>query len=174
MSVSPGRRFEVLRRDNFTCRYCGASAPDVKLEVDHVVPQSRGGSDAPWNLVASCETCNRGKSATELDKPLVAGPSEEAVRSVRAARDVIDYLWGGLPQPIDPAARAELANRFIEDHLDDDGPFAPSGWSRELMAFAQAVDEVCELASDVRRLTKSLYLGHSRSTALYHISGGGA
>lgn len=38
MSVSKRLRFEVLRRDNHTCRYCGSSAPEVKLTIDHVVP----------------------------------------------------------------------------------------------------------------------------------------
>jgi 5-methylcytosine-specific restriction endonuclease McrA len=34
------------------------------LEIDHVVPKSRGGTDAESNLVAACEDCNRGKGAT--------------------------------------------------------------------------------------------------------------
>lgn len=38
MAVSKRTRFEVLRRDDHTCRYCGQSAPDVKLTVDHVLP----------------------------------------------------------------------------------------------------------------------------------------
>ena len=38
MAVSKRTRYEVLRRDNHACRYCGASAPDAKLTVDHVLP----------------------------------------------------------------------------------------------------------------------------------------
>lgn len=34
MAVSKRTRYEVLRRDNHACRYCGASAPEVKLTVD--------------------------------------------------------------------------------------------------------------------------------------------
>ena len=40
MAVSKRLRYEILRRDNHTCRYCGESAPDVKLTIDHVVPVS--------------------------------------------------------------------------------------------------------------------------------------
>ena len=55
-------RFEVLRRDNFTCRYCGQSAPNTKLEVDHIVELADGGTNSLDNLVTSCYACNRGKS----------------------------------------------------------------------------------------------------------------
>lgn len=59
-------RFEVFKRDSFTCQYCGRSAPDVLLEVDHIVPVSKGGTDDLLNLVTSCRDCNRGKSAKLL------------------------------------------------------------------------------------------------------------
>jgi hypothetical protein len=54
-------RFQILRRDRYTCRYCGASAPNVVLVVDHVIPRSRGGTNAAANLVTACEGCNLGK-----------------------------------------------------------------------------------------------------------------
>lgn len=65
-SVSKSRRFEVLARDGFRCRYCGAQPTTVELHVDHVVPRSRGGSDAMDNLVAACLPCNFGKSDRAL------------------------------------------------------------------------------------------------------------
>ncbi len=54
-------RFEVFKRDSFTCQYCGRSAPDVILECDHIVPVAEGGKDEPINLITSCRDCNRGK-----------------------------------------------------------------------------------------------------------------
>ena len=80
MAVSKRTRFEVLRRDEHTCRYCGQSAPDVKLTVDHVTPVALGGSDSPANLVAACIDCNAGKSSSAPDASLVAQVSEDAVR----------------------------------------------------------------------------------------------
>lgn len=71
MTVSRRLRFEVLRRDNHTCRYCGASAPDVQLHIDHVMPMSLGGRDEPENLITSCEDCNRGKSSVAPDQATV-------------------------------------------------------------------------------------------------------
>ena len=61
-SISLKTRFEIFKRDNFTCRYCGRHAPDVELEVDHVVPVAKGGTNEFFNLVTSCYECNHGKS----------------------------------------------------------------------------------------------------------------
>jgi hypothetical protein len=60
--LGPKKRFRILNRDGFKCRYCGQSAPDVVLHVDHVEPFCQGGSDDDENLVTACETCNAGKS----------------------------------------------------------------------------------------------------------------
>lgn len=70
MSISPKLRWQILSRDSFTCQYCGSTAPNVKLEVDHIEPRSRGGSDDALNLITACEPCNRGKSDADLADPL--------------------------------------------------------------------------------------------------------
>lgn len=90
MSVSKRLRYEILRRDDHTCRYCGESAPDVKLTIDHVVPVSLGGSDEPNNLVAACPDCNAGKAASNPDAPLVANVSDKAVRWAAALARAVD------------------------------------------------------------------------------------
>jgi hypothetical protein len=59
-------RFEVLRRDEYTCRYCGRRAPNVRLHVDHKLAWSRGGSDDFDNLVTACADCNLGKGARSV------------------------------------------------------------------------------------------------------------
>jgi len=59
-------RFEVFKRDVFTCTYCGQKPPIVVLEVDHIIPVSQGGSNDLENLTTSCFDCNRGKSARSL------------------------------------------------------------------------------------------------------------
>ncbi|AWN05089.1 HNH endonuclease [Gordonia phage Easley] len=55
MAVSKRLRYEILRRDNHTCRYCGATAPDVPLTVDHVVPVSQLHADAQSLIRAELE-----------------------------------------------------------------------------------------------------------------------
>jgi hypothetical protein len=71
-------RFNVLRRDNFTCRYCGRSSPEVVLHLDHAKPFSAGGECSEENLITACETCNLGKGAAIGVEPPVLTPSEGA------------------------------------------------------------------------------------------------
>lgn len=89
MAVSRRLRYEILRRDNYTCYYCGAKAPDVPLTVDHVVPLALGGSDEASNLVTACKDCNAGKSSTNPDAPLVAGVDGLAARYALAYNQVV-------------------------------------------------------------------------------------
>lgn len=106
MAVSKRTRFEVLRRDDFTCRYCRSR--DNELTIDHVVPVALGGSDAPDNLVAACRDCNAGKSSIAPDAAFVADVAADALRWARAIalaaakagaesserRDFLTYLEG--------------------------------------------------------------------------------
>lgn len=75
MAMSVRRRYEVLRRCNFACIYCGLPAPITTLHVDHVIPRALGGDDEPWNLVAACRDCNLGKTD--------GVPDEEFINRVR-------------------------------------------------------------------------------------------
>lgn len=61
-------RFEVFKKDKYKCRICGVSAEDegVKLEVDHIIPIARGGTDIISNLWTLCFKCNRGKGVRKL------------------------------------------------------------------------------------------------------------
>lgn len=55
----------VFKRDNYTCQYCGKVGG--KLEVDHIFPFSKGGSDSLENLTTSCQKCNRQKRDKSVD-----------------------------------------------------------------------------------------------------------
>lgn len=60
-------RFLVLKRDHYRCQICGRTAQDgVKLEVDHKIARSKGGSDDLSNLWTLCFDCNRGKRDKSL------------------------------------------------------------------------------------------------------------
>ena len=56
--VSGTLKFEVLKNAQFHCELCGISADVRALEVDHIVPRNRGGTDDPSNLQALCYSCN--------------------------------------------------------------------------------------------------------------------
>lgn len=56
----------VFKRDNYTCQYCGNKGGI--LEVDHIVPFSKGGSDELSNLATSCRHCNRQKRDKSIEE----------------------------------------------------------------------------------------------------------
>ena len=63
--MTPKLRRFILRRDNYECQKCHVSRRDEKhllLEVDHIVPVSKGGITTEQNLRALCWRCNRAKS----------------------------------------------------------------------------------------------------------------
>ena len=64
--MSKKTRFEVFKRDGFTCQYCGDHPPKAILHVDHINPVALGGSNHIDNLITSCQPCNSGKSAAPL------------------------------------------------------------------------------------------------------------
>jgi 5-methylcytosine-specific restriction endonuclease McrA len=63
-------RKNLMLRDQFQCQYCGKRPSQRDLNVDHVMPRSRGGQDSWENLVVSCRFCNLKKGRRT---PLEAG-----------------------------------------------------------------------------------------------------
>lgn len=80
-------RFEVLKRDRFTCVYCGNRPPDVVLHVDHIHPQAAGGLDDPSNLVTACSSCNLGKGDSLLPDAFRFEKAEEISKLDREANN---------------------------------------------------------------------------------------
>src|SRR5258708_27887438 len=66
MSIRPRDRFLTLRRDNYTCQYCGRKPPEVALECDHVIAKAKGGKDELGNFITACRECNIGKRTTDV------------------------------------------------------------------------------------------------------------
>ncbi len=88
--ISKRLRFEILRRDNHTCRYCGALAVETSLVVDHVIPVALGGTTDPSNLAAACVDCNIGKASTSPDAAVVTAVNEAAQEWVHALRKAVE------------------------------------------------------------------------------------
>lgn len=81
----------LLDKWGHRCAYCGAE--NVPLEVEHIVPKSRGGSDRVSNLTISCRDCNLAKgnkTAAEFSHPEI---QEEAKRPLRDAAAVNSTRW---------------------------------------------------------------------------------
>ena len=81
-TINKKTRFEVFKRDNFTCQYCGRMAPDVVLEIDHINPVNNGGTNDIMNLITSCFDCNRGKGKRKLTQNEEIKKQQEQLLSV--------------------------------------------------------------------------------------------
>ena len=62
--IRPTTRLAIYLRDGLACIYCGDGIEDgATLSLDHVHPQSKGGSDRATNLVTACRTCNSSRGS---------------------------------------------------------------------------------------------------------------
>jgi hypothetical protein len=120
-SLSKKLRFEVFKRDSFTCQYCGSKAPDVILHVDHVHPVAEGGDDDILNLVTSCQPCNFGKGARVLSDDSVVEKRRRQLEELQARKEQIELMleWHrGLTESKDMEFDAALAhvNELFDEH----------------------------------------------------------
>lgn len=92
MSLSKKLRFEVFKRDKFTCQYCGEKAPDVVLHVDHVVPRADGGDDEILNLVTACVDCNLGKGARRLSDRSAVEKQRKQLEELQERQEQIEMM----------------------------------------------------------------------------------
>lgn len=91
-NISKYIRFEVFKRDSFTCQYCGRSAPDVVLEVDHIIPVAKGGDNNITNLITSCFDCNRGKRDKKLTETQIIKASKTELDKLNERKEQLEMI----------------------------------------------------------------------------------
>lgn len=91
-SISKKTRFEVFKKDSFTCQYCGSKAPDVVLEIDHINPVFEGGGNNILNLITSCFDCNRGKGKNKISDKSVLHTQVDQLAQLNERRIQIEML----------------------------------------------------------------------------------
>lgn len=97
----------LLEKWRRTCAYCGAR--NVPLNIDHIVPKARGGSDRVSNLTLACVDCNQVKGATPVDEFLAGRPA------------VLARLKRQVKTPLRDAAAASSTRRALWRALADTG-----------------------------------------------------
>lgn len=90
--LSKKTRFEVFKRDRFTCQYCGAKAPEVVLHVDHIHPVAQGGGNDILNLVTACAACNGGKGARRLDDRSTVERQRAEIEELESRREQLQMM----------------------------------------------------------------------------------
>ena len=85
-------RFEVFKRDSFKCQYCGRSAPEVVLHVDHIKAVARGGGNEITNLITACSDCNLGKGARKLDDQSTVQKQRKQLEELQERRGQLEMM----------------------------------------------------------------------------------
>jgi 5-methylcytosine-specific restriction endonuclease McrA len=111
--ISKSLRFEVFKRDSFTCQYCGRQTPQVILEIDHIIPKSKGGTDHINNLVTSCFDCNRGKGNIPLAVLRITDTRKEEIQKLKEKQEQIRAYEKFLKEQ---KAKEEQILQDINDH----------------------------------------------------------
>ena len=91
-SISKKTRFEIFKRDSFTCQYCGKKSPDTILNVDHIKPVAEGGTNATTNLITSCFECNSGKWKVQIGDHSVIEKQRAQLEELQARREQIEMM----------------------------------------------------------------------------------
>lgn len=114
MALGKRLRFEVFKRDSFTCQYCGKQAPDVVLHVDHLHPRAAGGADDILNLITSCVDCNMGKSDKLLSDNAVVEKKRDQLALLQERKEQIEMMmeWQMALHDIDGQAVDRLADHW--------------------------------------------------------------
>lgn len=111
-AISVKVRFEVFKRDKFTCQYCGKKAPDVILHVDHLNPVAKGGKNNIQNLITSCVDCNFGKGARLLSDQTAVEKIQKQSEELQDRRNQLEMMmqW---QQELD-SAQDDASNMIAE------------------------------------------------------------
>lgn len=115
-SVRKSVRFEVFKRDGFSCQYCGAKAPETVLHVDHINPVSNGGDNEIINLITSCEACNLGKSSRLLSDNAAITRQRAQLEALNERREQLEMLlaWRDSMKDLAKGAADEIASRLLD------------------------------------------------------------
>ncbi|MFP1631951.1 HIT domain-containing protein [Zhengella sp. ZM62] len=166
-------RYEVLKRAKYRCELCGATAEDMALHVDHIVPRNRGGQDDLSNFQALCITCNTNKrDQDDADFRGVAesyGHREEGcifcevpADRVIAENELCYAIRDGFP--VTPLHTLVIPKRHVPDYFD---LFQP-----ELNAIRQILDDLRSSIQDddptVSGFNVGVNAGASAGQTIFH------
>lgn len=174
-TLSKKIRFEVFKRDAFKCQYCGASAPDVILEVDHIDPLSKNGADEMLNYITACQACNAGKSDRRLDDKTTLAKQIAQLQELSERRDQLEMMlkWRSGIKEIKDVEVDEVCTAWaavaVGFHLNDKGRKEAAGHVKKygvlmvLDAIEIAANSYIKIDQETQKATmESVSLGWSK------------
>ena len=117
MKRQANQRERLLEEAARACIYCGHQLTEGEMEVDHIVPLSRGGSNEYENKVCACPSCN----AAKADHTLAEFVSGMRPRQYRAYRNRLESLYMQDKLSMEKWERLDPV-LFDEDEVEEPGP----------------------------------------------------
>lgn len=169
-SLSKRKRFEIFKRDSFTCQYCGGKPPDVILHVDHIHPVADGGTNDDLNLVSACADCNGGKGRRALDDKAVRPDAEIATLAVHQECEEIKAFIAAQHerQRLEVMAIESLGQHWNRYLNDVDPGYRPSD---ETFLRWMAVYDLDEIAEAIRLTSPKARYFRRMLDAVKYVSG---
>ena len=149
-------RFEVFKRDLFTCQYCGQKAPDVVLEVDHITPVSQGGDNAILNLITACKACNSGKSGKKLSDTATAHKARAQAEQLEERRQQLEMIaqWHLSLVDIESQAATQLERLWLESLSMPENVCLTDGAKQDLRSWSLRYGYECVCKAIVKSANK--------------------
>jgi HNH endonuclease len=176
LALSKKTRFEVFKRDSFTCQYCGKKAPDVLLHVDHIIAVANGGKNTITNLITSCVDCNSGKGARGLSDDSVLQKQRRQMEELNERRVQLEMMaeWRAALDDLEKnkidMITAKIATKFlyVNSQVNDYGRQQIAKWLRKF-----SVDEVLTAidisAEQYLEFEEGKVVSDSQGTAFHYI-----
>lgn len=112
-------RHQVFVRDNYRCQECGATNKETTLEIDHIKPVSKGGTNDIDNLQTLCRECNRAKSA-RIWEEVDLTPIQLKEKEIKELQNKKHYLINSLNHTFNENERInyEYQLRIAEERIE--------------------------------------------------------
>jgi diadenosine tetraphosphate (Ap4A) HIT family hydrolase/5-methylcytosine-specific restriction endonuclease McrA len=169
--ISGTLKYEVLKRARFHCELCGVPAREKALEVDHIVPRNKGGSDDVPNLQALCYSCNamkRDRDNTDFRERFYDNREkgclfcEIPTTRVVAQNELAYLVRDGFP--VTPLHSLIIPKRHVVSYFD----LRPSEISRCHALSAEAKAAIEKEDSDVTGFNLGINSGEAAGQSVFH------
>lgn len=166
-AISKRVRFEVFKRDSFKCQYCGASAPEAILHVDHIKPVSNGGDNEIINLVTSCDSCNLGKSNKVLSDNSAVVKQKDQLDAINEKREQLEMMlkWRESMKSIEDdyadAIVKEINEYSTTSAINENGKKSVKSWLKKY-SFNEIIEAI-EKSANTKFLDRDLNDGENFS-----------
>jgi len=138
------------------CAYCKGVSGDPKLELEHVYPQSKGGTDKVSNLVVACRTCNQDKSSTTLEQWVAKLKAHSAsklrdmrLKNIPKIRDRSHFKKGFQYSALTQSYKNYLLEELRASYLVSETTGAHTKYRRGVLRLSKSqINDVLAIASD--------------------------